>query len=608
MSWLDNFDSTLDTNVFGTSVAGDGAVSNAGGSCNITMSAAAANGALVYVKSAIDTTKDFVYTMRHLMDGTVNGYVHLLCLEDGTPACDTFTNQNAKTPVVVYYVQSAGKVYIEYKQVTTGTVYYWTGSTWSTSSTGFSIGQAYWIDISLIVKGGSFRISIRAFGDTMSIAETLPVAFSGIKAYTTLYLYWGEPWTDYYYITSMKTDFCKFSNDPVMIAFYNGQVSTTQYIFRALSYDSGVKFHRWDGYNASIAALSGENTVYAPNPIWFNGKIYLFYTAYRNGDAKYRIRLAYSADLGATFTDVGYMDTPGAAGTWDVNGHGFSAVTYDLASRTWHMYVGGVNVSSVWQIGHFTSGSVSGPWVADPANPIILVGAGGSWNDTVVAPGDIFVQRGEITLYGQGEKSGGVYQTGIYRSRDWKNFTPDPSNPIIANDATKTTAASSVAAGVTSIPVTSSAPFVQWEIVCIGDAAHRELNRIFSIPDGTHINLVYPTAFAYTTPTVRTPLYGAISGGGVSGNVAYISAFLDTTLQTEFATRWEYTGAWAYKPGAALSASWDPTKSLPLGLGAYEDKYSSENFKLIHYPNISAMNRRGVLARTQPVHAYGRRR
>jgi hypothetical protein len=607
MSWLDNFDSALDTSVFGTSVAGDGAVSNSGGSCNITMGAAAANGALVYVKAAIDTTKDFVYTMRHLMDGTVSGYVHLLCLSDGIPACDTFAAQYAKTVLQVYYVQSSGLVYIEYKQVTTGTVYYWNGSNWTTGISGFAIGQAYWLDISLIVKGGSWRISIRKNGDTMSVLETSPIAFSAMKAFTTLYLYWGEPWTDYYYITSMKTDFCQFSNDPVMIAFYNGQVSGTQSIFRALSYDSGIKFHRWDGYNASIAALSGENSVYAPNPIWFDGKIYLFYTAYRNTDAKYRIRLAYSNDLGATFTDVGYMDTVGDAGTWDVGGHGFPVIAYDLASRKWHMYVGGVNVSSVWQIGHFTSGYVGGPWVADPNNPIILVGAGGSWNDSTILPTDIFYQRGEIILYVQGYHSS-QYQQGIWRSRDWTNFVADPGNPIFARDATKTTAASSVSAGVTSIPVTSSAPFVQWEIVWIGDGGHREINRILSIPDGTHINLVYPTANAYTTPTVNNLLAGSVSSGSVQDNVAYVTSYFPALLQTEFAARWEYTGSWAYKPGAALSASWDPTKSLPLGLGAGNDKYSSENFKLIHYPNISAMTRRGVMVRPEPLHAYGRRR
>lgn len=605
MSWLDNFDGALDTNTFGTSVHGDGAVSNSGGSCNLTASAAIGDNALVYVKAAIDTTKDFVYTMRHLMDGTVSGYVHLLCLEDGIPACAAEATQYAKTPVVVYYVQSSGMVYIEYKN-TAGTVYYWNGSIWTTGQSGFAIGQAYWLDISLIVKGGYWRISIRKNGDTMSVLETTPIAFSALKAYTTLYLYWGSPWTDMYYITSMKTDFCQFSNDPVMIAFYNGQVSTAQYIFRALSYDSGIKFHRWDGYNALIGPASGENSVFAPNPIWFDGKIYIFYTAYRNTDAKYRIRLAYSNDLGATYTDLGYMDTPGGAGTWDVNGHGFPAITYDLASRTWHMYVGGFNVSSQCQIGHFTSGAIGGPWVADPNNPIILLGAGGSWNDSSVLPADIFVQRGEIILYVQGCHSS-QYQQGIWRSRNWTVFVADPGNPIFARDATKTTAASSVSAGVTSIPVTSSAPFVQWEIVWIGDGAHREINRILSIPDGTHINLVYPTANAYTTPTVNNLLAGSVSGGGVRDNVAYVSSFFPTLLQTEIAARWEYTGSWAYKPGGALSASWDP-KSLPLGLGAGEDKYSSENFKLIHYPNISAMTRRGFMVREQPLHAYGRRR
>lgn len=581
MSWRDDFDdASLDSTKFGTSVAGDGAVAEASGTVNITMGAATANAALVYLKDALVPANTFAYTIRVKQDGTINGNNLLLAVCDGVPSARAYdANLNR---IQVYYYPTGDSLRISYRKVTTGTWYNWGGANkiWTTSAVDAAtgVGQQYLIDVSILSVGGQFRISIQAFGGTKSIVETDWINFSDLYAYTTLYWYWGDPWKDYNYSTSMKAEFVRFDNETLITGFYDGQDGTVYAIGRCISFDGGYFYFR-DPITAVLAALAGESNVYIPYTISQGGTLHMFYTVLRSGDpynGMYQIRYATSTDDGKTYTDQGYITTPGAEGTDYEKGHYGCCVTYDTTSSRWKMYVGLMDASSVIMVGYMTADAPEGPWTLYGTGRIIEIGGAGAWNDKWMYPQDIDVVAGVLKLYVGGLRdSTSKWQMGLYTSTDWITLTPDEGNPVIARNASNQTSASNVTAGGVTLTVTSSAIFTVDDPVAIGDGTNRHTNRILSIGDGTHITLYYPSPHAYTTPTVSLLNWGSVGADGVNGTVCFATSHQMTTQIMETTSRWEYSaGTWLYKP----------LKSPPFPIGSGWDSIAAESFRWIKVP------------------------
>ena len=577
MSWRDDFDdASLDSIKFGTSVAGDGAVAESGGTVNITMGAAVANAALVYLKDALVTSNTFAYTIRHKVDGTLSGNIYPLVLFNGTPACGTAAVVNPNVKLLVGY--GASGLFIAYKD-TAGTWQYWNQSTgaWSATATYVTLNIAYWFEVTLLVKNGKFRISVRSQGDTKSVAETLYLNFTSLQAYTTLRIYWGDAYTDYYYCTSMKSEYCIFSNETPIQAYYNGASTSAAKIGRAFSLDGGYKYFRNPTTTlALIGALTGESLVKDPFIIFTDGTYYLFYSALRNADpynGKWRIRYATSSDQ-ETWTDQGYITTPGGVGTYDEKGHRFPVVTFDTGGQ-WRMYVGGQNGSDLITIGYFYGASL-GSLTNYASNPVINVGADGAWNDAGLLPVAITGSGATISLHVLGLKaSTAKWQGGVWTSTDWIAWTPSGSNPIIARDVSKQTSASTTSAGDITLTVADSTIFANDDPIIIGNASVVQTNRVLSKADSTHITLYYPT-IAATTPTVSAYNWGSVGIEGLDPanfpNDALGVTFQTQALLCETTAWWHYSAGWAY----------DPAKTPPLTLGVGWDAASSENLKWIH--------------------------
>jgi len=577
MSWRDDFDdASLDSVKFGTSVAGDGAVAESGGTVNITMGAATANGALVYLKDAIVSNADYVYTVRHKVDGSILSGLNLFSIQDGTPAVDTSANNHAKKKIRVWIDVASGKLLVGYRN-TAGTWYYWTGTAWSTSYGGIVvISSAYWFDVSFIVRNAKWRISISAFGDTKSLVETPWIAFSALEAYTTLYAFWGDNFNDGWSVTSMKTQYCIYSNETKISAYYNGgndPMSTVYKIGKAISYNGGTKYFR-DSDLAIISALAGESYVKDPFVTFIGGTYYLFYSAFITATSKWRIRYATSSDQ-ETWTDQGYITTPGGGGAYDEKGHCFPVVTYDINLSLWKMYVGGQNASNLITVGYFYGASLAS-LTNYASNPVITVGAGGAWNDAGLLPVAITGSGATISLHVLGLKaSTAKWQGGVWTSTDWIAWTPSGSNPIIARDVSKQTSASTTSAGGITLTVADSTIFANDDPIIIGNASVVQTNRVLSKADSTHITLYYPT-IAATTPTVSAYNWGSVGIEGLDPanfpNDALGVTFQTQALLCETPAWWHYSAGWAY----------DPAKTPPLTLGVGWDAASSENLKWIH--------------------------
>lgn len=586
MSYRDDFDdASLDSTKFGTSVAGDGAVAESGGTVNMTMSANVANGAVTYIKDALVTSgQTYCYTLRHKIDGTVFGNDYLLNLYDGTPACGGAAVVNPNVKWAVAYNSSG--LFLGYKDAA-GVWQYWTGSGWSTSITYFAINPAYWFTCSIIVKDNKFRICVKSFGDTKAVAETLYVPFASLQAYTTLRLYWGDIYTDYYYTTSMLTDYCEFWNETAIPAYYNGASTTSgadYRVGRAISLDGGDGYFCDPGATLYIVGpAAGESMVKDAHVVDISGTLYMFIRAIRNADpynGKSRIRYLTSVDDGDTWSDQGYITAPGGVGDWDEKGHHFPVATYDSDTTTWHLYVAGINGSDVSTIGHYYGSDLAS--LSESANPIISLGSAGAWNDAGLLPCGVSISGATISLYILGLKaSTSKWQGGIYTCGDWVTFS-EGANPIVARDATKqTTVSGALGAGSVTLTVGDSTIFANGDPIIIGDANYSYPNRVLSKSDSTHITLEYPTSVAYTNPTISGYNWGSVGieqpNSDIVADAGLGVTFQASTRLLETTAWWDLTGGiWVY----------NPAKTPPLPLGAHWDGWSAENLKWIHEPVI----------------------
>ena len=120
---------------------------------------------------------------------------------------------------------------------------------------------------------------------------------------------------------------------------------------------------------------------------------------------------------------------PGAPGTWD--DVGFPSASVLLIGSTYHMWYTG-NDGSNMRIGHATSPDGIN-WTKDPANPVLNLGAPGSWDDYWVYFPCVIYYGGLFHMWYDGNEGPPNYYENIGHatSLDGINWTKDPMNPLL---------------------------------------------------------------------------------------------------------------------------------------------------------------------------------
>ena len=118
----------------------------------------------------------------------------------------------------------------------------------------------------------------------------------------------------------------------------------------------------------------------------------------------------------------------GAGGTWDENDVS-SPVVWKEATDDWRMLYEGRSPTNNGKVGYATATSPNGPWTKDAGNPVLTVGAGGTWDDdSVVCHGLVKIGSTYWLAY-HGNDSVNV-RHGIASSTNLVTWTKAAHNPI----------------------------------------------------------------------------------------------------------------------------------------------------------------------------------
>jgi predicted GH43/DUF377 family glycosyl hydrolase len=133
-------------------------------------------------------------------------------------------------------------------------------------------------------------------------------------------------------------------------------------------------------FNPGASGAWDDQWVFGPSVILDGSTYKMWYTSYSAASTSKKIGYATSPD-GLTWTKYGTAAVlyPGATGQWDAKGVFYPTVIKD--GGTYKMWYTGVNASSIGQVGYATSpdGIV---WTKSANNPVLGVGATGSWDST----------------------------------------------------------------------------------------------------------------------------------------------------------------------------------------------------------------------------------
>ena len=168
-----------------------------------------------------------------------------------------------------------------------------------------------------------------------------------------------------------------------------------------------------------------------PGPVGWDGTQYvMLYSGYSG--SRWKIGAATSADM---LSWTKYAGNPvvelGASGEWD-DYHVFADdLTFDGVE--WHLFYSGYS-GSHYQIGHATSADLLA-WTRDPVNPVVSLGASGSWDDYHTNNPTVGLYDGEYHMwYGGAYNSSGDRRIGHATSTDLWTWTKDAESPYLSPD------------------------------------------------------------------------------------------------------------------------------------------------------------------------------
>jgi hypothetical protein len=119
----------------------------------------------------------------------------------------------------------------------------------------------------------------------------------------------------------------------------------------------------------------------------------------------------------------------GVGGQWDETD--VSSPIVVKIDGTWYMLYEGRGIGNAGKIGLATASSPNGPWTKSGSNPVMGLGAGGTWDDDSVVP-DGLVKIGSTywLTYHASPDAGATYRVGIASSPDLITWTKAAHNPM----------------------------------------------------------------------------------------------------------------------------------------------------------------------------------
>lgn len=165
--------------------------------------------------------------------------------------------------------------------------------------------------------------------------------------------------------------------------------------------------------------------VYDPS-VLRNGDTYMMWYTGSDGSGSTAIGLATSPD-GITWTKHPGNPVLTSSQTWDAARVANPDVIFDGA--TYHMWYTGVNASGISRIGHATSAD-GVAWTKDVDNPVLTVGAGGTWEGEDVNTPSVVRVGSAYHMWYTGY-DGSYSRIGHALSSDGTVWTKDPTNPVI---------------------------------------------------------------------------------------------------------------------------------------------------------------------------------
>lgn len=383
---------------------------------------------------------------------------------------------------------------------------------------------------------------------------------------------------------------------PVMAMLYNGgSLGTIYQLGSAISLDGVTWIKQSAQYTLGQGSGWESNLIKDPCMLRLAPTDYrLWYSGYDG--SHFQIGYATGSSVGAWVkSGSNPVLSRGGSGAWDEFGVAFATVLYEPSdvSRPFKMWYMGssVAVPAALKVGYaYSLDGIS--WTKSSANPVMTVGAGGSYDAVGVIPGYAMKVGSTYYLYYQGVPLSGAGYSGAQAclatfTDPEVAYTKSANNPLLSPATAKQALTANLTSGTPTVTVAATAAFHVGEPCLLFDPSNNNQAdvKILSIDSGTQITLTANVAATWTTAhscSIRSAYWGSIngrtvlplSGGGyVMHGVAY-QQFADSPSSASPILTERSIAA----TSSALDSGWsfDYTRGLLLPLGSW-DSQSAEN-------------------------------
>ncbi|MBM3217030.1 choice-of-anchor D domain-containing protein, partial [Candidatus Poribacteria bacterium] len=193
-------------------------------------------------------------------------------------------------------------------------------------------------------------------------------------------------------------------DDGVYKMWYGG--GTTAGGYGIVCYATSTDGVTWTKYASNPVFTKSGSEMHSGSVIKDGSTYKLWYHAYFGGSDPY-IGYATSPD-GISWTDQGVVLDQGSSGATDTNSVGEPSVL--KRNGQYEMWYAGVNASNVQTINYATSGD-GVTWTKYASNPVLGVGASGSWDAVAVMGPTVLIANGDMRMWFAAVNS--VYGAGI---------------------------------------------------------------------------------------------------------------------------------------------------------------------------------------------------
>jgi len=302
------------------------------------------------------------------------------------------------------------------------------------------------------------------------------------------------------------------------VVFFNGggDDSGRNYSIGVAIADSSGKFIKYDG-NPIIKSGEYKFDAYQAKDQWVIqiGRQYVMYFKGATSGWVDTIHYAISGDCISWTVPLGEtaIIPAGGAGTFDVGGTSFPRVidTGVVGAKRYRMIYTGRNAAGNYQAGYAYSAD-GFSWTKGVNNPVIPIGAGGTWDDvsSAMVSNPVLYDGTYYMLYG-GEDGArtpqGHWQIGLVTFTDFEGaYTKYAGNPVMTNDASANSALTAqLTSGTNVATVADTSGFSEGQPVFIAkdDLSHDQFTRIDTIDSPTQITLVDNADATYASTTSR---------------------------------------------------------------------------------------------------------